>query len=85
MTPALSRLSASFITSFAYSHDVITRLSLGSVRDLKRATSWLCYGQNNDQQGETCSNIISRALVLEKGFGFVGLQGEREIEEAWVR
>ncbi|KAG8901237.1 hypothetical protein FRB99_005463 [Tulasnella sp. 403] len=83
MSPALSRFASSLVTSFVYSHDAITRLSLGTLRDLKRVTSWLCYGQKNDPDSkESCSNIIQRALMLEKGFSFLGVD-DRETEQAW--
>lgn len=85
MSPSLSRLASSLITSFAYSHDAITRLSLGSVRDLQRVTSWLCYGQKkNPDSKESCSSIIQRAVMLEKNISFMGIGADREAEEAWV-
>ncbi|KZS94124.1 alpha/beta-hydrolase [Sistotremastrum niveocremeum HHB9708] len=60
----LSTLCTSLITSLVYSHDVVSRLSLGSVRDLTRAAMWLCAGKND----ETPLAISTRALKLNSRF-----------------
>lgn len=41
----LSKLAENMTTSFVYSHDVVSRLSLGSIRDMNRAAAWLCQAQ----------------------------------------
>ncbi|KAJ3561124.1 hypothetical protein NP233_g10391 [Leucocoprinus birnbaumii] len=46
----LSRLAQKLVTSFVYSHDVVTRLSLGSVRDLRNAALWLCEAEEGQHQ-----------------------------------
>ncbi|XP_006459806.1 hypothetical protein AGABI2DRAFT_202200 [Agaricus bisporus var. bisporus H97] len=66
----LSQLANKLITSFVYSNDVVTRLSLGSVRNLRSAASWLCeaeegkhvYGTNGVKLKEDgWSAVTSRA------------------------
>jgi len=58
-------LCTSLVTSLVYSHDVVSRLSLGSVRDLTRAAMWLCAGEND----EAPLSITRRALTLNSRFG----------------
>jgi len=52
----LSRLATNLVTSFVYSNDVVSRLSLGSVRDLRNAALWLCEAEagkhGNGENGE---------------------------------
>ncbi len=45
---SLSKLANKLVVSFVYSHDVVTRLSLGSVRDLRNAAMWLCEAENGE-------------------------------------
>ncbi|KAH8080275.1 alpha/beta-hydrolase [Cristinia sonorae] len=70
---ALSKLTAQsgLITSFVYSHDVVARLSLGSIRDLQRACTWLCQAEK-DGHGDGYSGIAKHALKLKAGLGDVG-------------
>ncbi|KAE9399150.1 hypothetical protein BT96DRAFT_1104199 [Gymnopus androsaceus JB14] len=63
---ALGKLAEKLIVSFVYSHDVVARLSLGSVRDLKNAASWLCEG---DQQDAGYSEVTARASKWKAGKG----------------
>lgn len=81
MSPALSRLAKSFIWSFIYSHDAITRLSLGAARDLKRATSWLCYGSRQGSD-ESPSNIIRRAFFYKRNIPLISHDDKAEYD--WV-
>ncbi|KAH9978235.1 hypothetical protein BGW80DRAFT_1286519 [Lactifluus volemus] len=53
--PRLCELSNKLITSFVYSHDLVSRLSLGSLRDMSRAAGY--------------SGITRRALRHKMGFG----------------
>ncbi|KAG9038563.1 hypothetical protein FRB95_000784 [Tulasnella sp. JGI-2019a] len=83
-SPALSRVCNPLVTSFAYSNDMVTRLSKGSVRDLQRAANWLCYEHKRDPDAkESCGSIIRRAFMLEKGYSFMGIGSDPEAEEAW--
>ncbi|GLB33303.1 putative lipase (class 3) [Lyophyllum shimeji] len=65
---ALSRLANRLIVSFVYSHDVVSRLSLGSVRDLKNAASWLCEAETN-HEGEGWAGVTTRAKQWKAGAG----------------
>ncbi|KAI0699803.1 hypothetical protein BC835DRAFT_1405006 [Cytidiella melzeri] len=66
----LSRLAAenNLITSFVYSHDIVSRLSLGSVRDMRRATAWLCEAEK-DKRGDGYSAVTARVLKNKAGYG----------------
>ncbi|KAF8590254.1 alpha/beta-hydrolase [Ramaria rubella] len=64
-SPALSRLCKSLITSIVYSFDVVSRLSLGSIRDLNKAAFWLCEGQGE----ASTASLLRRALKGKLGFG----------------
>ncbi|PCH41649.1 alpha/beta-hydrolase [Wolfiporia cocos MD-104 SS10] len=58
------------ITSFVYGHDVVSRLSLGSVRDLTRAAAWLCKAE--EVHGEGYSTVTKRALKWKTNIGKEG-------------
>ncbi|CAE6535724.1 unnamed protein product [Rhizoctonia solani] len=73
MSPQLSKLAKSMVTSFIYSHDVVSTLSLGSVRDMQRAAAWLCVGSGE----ESCSSVLTKATRHK-----LGRQGEDEEGEA---
>jgi len=67
----LSKLSSPLVRSFVYSYDVVSRLSLGSVRDMTSAASWLC---DADERGncEGHTGIVRRALMQKAGYGDIG-------------
>lgn len=67
----LSKLSSSLVRSFVYSHDVVSRLSLGSVRDITSAASWLCDADERGN-GEGYTGIFRRALMQKAGYGDIG-------------
>ncbi|GJJ07780.1 hypothetical protein Clacol_001985 [Clathrus columnatus] len=71
---SLSRLCRNLITSFIYSYDAVTRLSLGSMRDMVKAASWLCEGKG---EASTIS-LLRRALKGKLGFGEVAANTEEE-------
>jgi len=58
----LSMACRNLLTSFVYSHDVVSRLSLGSVRDMTRAAMWLCAGKGKERP----LNIVRRALEVQR-------------------
>lgn len=70
---ALSRLTSHLIVSLVYSHDVVSRLSLGSVRDLRNAAMWLCEAESSSGEGsaEGWSAVTSRARSWKDGTGGV--------------
>lgn len=53
------------ITSFVYSSDIVSRLSLGSIRDITRAAHWLCHAK----EGEDYITVTKRALKYKAGYG----------------
>jgi len=67
----LSKISSSLVHSFVYSNDVVSRLSLGSVRDMTSAASWLCDADERGK-GEGYTGIVRRALVQKAGYGDLG-------------
>lgn len=71
----LARLAgeSGLVTSFVYGHDVVSRLSLGSVRDLTRCAAWLC--QAEVAHGEGYSAVTKRALRWKAGFRDEGDEG----------
>ncbi|KAH9928962.1 alpha/beta-hydrolase [Fomitopsis serialis] len=73
-TPALGKIAADsgLIVSFVYSTDIISRLSLGSVRDLTRCAAWLCKAE--DEHGEGYSKVTKRALRWKAGYGKEGYE-----------
>lgn len=66
---ALSKLANRLIVSFVYSHDVVSRLSLGSVRDLKNAALWLCDAEGSKNPGEGWGAVTARAKQWKRGAG----------------
>lgn len=64
--------------SFVYGHDIVSRLSLGSVRDLTRGAAWLCAAENREgDKGEGYSSLTKKALKYKMGRGEEG-------DEEWV-
>jgi sn1-specific diacylglycerol lipase len=59
------------VRSFVYSNDVVSRLSLGSVRDMTSAASWLCDADERGK-GEGYAGILRRALIQKAGYGDSG-------------
>jgi len=53
----LSRLASKLIVSFVYSDDIVSRLSLGSVRDIRNAALWLC--EANDNGGREGYSVVT--------------------------
>src|ERR1700761_778573 len=66
--PRLCELSKNLITSFVYSHDLVSRLSLGTMRDVSRAAVWLCKAEAEGRP-EGYSGVTSRAVKHKMGFG----------------
>lgn len=53
----LSRLASKLIVSFVYSDDIVSRLSLGSVLDIRNAALWLC--EANDKGGREGYSVVT--------------------------
>jgi sn1-specific diacylglycerol lipase len=66
---SLATLASKMIVSFVYSHDVISRLSLGSVRDIKNAAMWLCEANERTDGEEGYASVTQRARAWTDGRG----------------
>ncbi|QRV72315.1 Lipase (class 3) [Ceratobasidium sp. AG-Ba] len=78
MSAHLSKLAKSIVTSFVYSHDIVSTLSLGSVRDMQRAAAWLCAGTGEESVG----NVLSKAT--RRRFGRGGEEEDAEATAQWL-
>ncbi|TFK22200.1 alpha/beta-hydrolase [Coprinopsis marcescibilis] len=68
----LSRIARKLVISFVYSHDVVSRLSLGSIRDIRNASMWLCEANDSPdgkRQGEGYAALTARARQWKAGKG----------------
>lgn len=66
---ALSRLASKLVTSFVCSDDIVSRLSLGSVRDIRNAALWLCDANDRNGGEEGYSVITNRIRRWKAGDG----------------
>ncbi|KAM0789096.1 hypothetical protein ACM66B_003153 [Microbotryomycetes sp. NB124-2] len=64
-SPELSQRCKKLIHSFVYSGDVISRFSLGHMRDVRSAATWLCYANSNPDVAT--ENILSRIIAYKRG------------------
>ncbi|KAH7888135.1 hypothetical protein F5I97DRAFT_1828981 [Phlebopus sp. FC_14] len=64
---ALSRLASNLVVSFVHSDDIVSRLSLGSVRDIRSAALMLCDA--NERDGEGYSVVTNRTRRWKGGNG----------------
>ncbi|KAK4052571.1 hypothetical protein OIO90_004340 [Microbotryomycetes sp. JL221] len=64
-SPELALRSKKLIHSFVYSGDVISRFSLGHMRDIRSAATWLCYANSNPDAAT--ENILSRIIAYKTG------------------
>ena len=74
-------MAENLIVSFVYSHDVISRLSIGTVKDLRNGAMWLCdANMSEDEELRRCghSAVTERAGKWKSGFG-------RAEDPHWVR
>jgi sn1-specific diacylglycerol lipase len=71
MDASLGSLASKLIVSFVYSHDVVSRLSLDHVRDIRNAALWLCDANDKDagNHGEGYTAVIKRAGRWKAGLG----------------
>ncbi|KAG1787652.1 uncharacterized protein HD556DRAFT_1407937 [Suillus plorans] len=65
----LSRLASKMVTSFVCSDDIVSRLSLGSVRDIRNAALWLCDANERNGDTEGYSVITNRIRRWKAGDG----------------
>lgn len=71
-----------------YSHDVVARLSLGSVRNLRSAASWLCQAEQGKHAFGTngkCSKEDGWSAVTNRARKWKEAPGEQSKEDMdWV-
>lgn len=83
-SPSLARKVSSIITSFTYSYDLVCRLSLGSIQDIRNCSAWLCYQDKVAGHTEGSMNaLMKRAFEYQSG-RMDGSQIERVEEEFLV-
>ncbi|GAC76681.1 predicted lipase [Moesziomyces antarcticus T-34] len=65
---ALGKKVSSIITSFTYSYDLVCRLSLGSIQDIRNGSAWLCYQDKMAAHGDgTMNALMKRAFEYQSG------------------
>ncbi|KZP29574.1 hypothetical protein FIBSPDRAFT_684896, partial [Athelia psychrophila] len=69
--PALGALASNMVTSLVYSHNIVSRLSLGSIRDICEASMWLCAADGEENVGGLVS-ITQKASEWKVGCGDEG-------------
>lgn len=64
----LGRSVSSIITSYTYSYDLVCRLSLGSIQDIRNCCAWLCYQDKEAHHGDgTMNALMKRAFEYQSG------------------
>ncbi|KAL4075580.1 hypothetical protein J3A83DRAFT_4088897 [Scleroderma citrinum] len=63
---ALSQLASNLVVSFVYSDDVVSRLSLGSVRDIRNAALLLCDANERGEEGYSVVTQRAKEWKSEK-------------------
>ncbi|EST07682.1 Lipase, class 3 [Kalmanozyma brasiliensis GHG001] len=64
----LGRKVGSIITSYTYSFDLVCRLSLGSIQDIRNCSAWLCYEDKQAAHGDRTMNaLMKRAFEYQSG------------------
>ncbi|SNX83156.1 uncharacterized protein MEPE_01862 [Melanopsichium pennsylvanicum] len=83
----LGRKVSSIITSFTYSYDLVCRLSLGSIQDIRNCAAWLCYQDKEaGHVGEQNMNgLMKRAFEYQSGRMEEGRMREVEQEVLVLR
>lgn len=62
-------MASKLVTSFVCSDDIVSRLSLGSVRDIRNAALWLCDANERNGGTEGYSVITNRIRRWKAGDG----------------
>lgn len=81
--PELCAMTSPLITSLVCSHDIVSRLSLGTVRDIRNAAYWLCEdgsvpdGSSGNVDLRGFAEVTKRASAWKSGAGLPG-------DEEWV-
>lgn len=56
MSGSLSRRAQSLITTYAYSYDLVCRLSLGTIQDIRNASAWILWEDQQSRQTQRRGN-----------------------------
>lgn len=82
---SLGRKVDSIITSYTYSYDLVCRLSLGSIQDIRNCIAWLCYQDKEANHGNgTMNALMKRAFDYTSGRIDSGSEREKVEEEFLV-
>ncbi|CAO1629060.1 unnamed protein product [Sympodiomycopsis kandeliae] len=95
MSPNLSRRSSKLITSYVYSFDLVCRLSLGTIQDIRNASAWLLYEDQHAHLSSTSSDdlgfqplrvpkLLSRAFEYQSGRLDSNPEFKTEIEQNFL-
>lgn len=64
MGAKLARRAAPLVTSYCYSYDLVCRLSLGAILDIRNACAWLAYENNQPAQSSAAAPQSSSSTTL---------------------
>lgn len=82
MSAELSKRVRPLVTSVAYGNDVVCRLSLGHVQDLRDMVRFLGSNKKNQEGQETASKILKKILDYQsRTFNEKTEEGRKEKEE----
>ncbi|CAJ0760705.1 9645_t:CDS:2, partial [Entrophospora sp. SA101] len=82
MSGDLSKLAIPLVTSVAYRTDVITRLSVGHIKDLRDMIKFLCKKNNNiDGDNEEFVSVIIKKILKYQSSRFTSNSSKEECED----
>ncbi|CAB5361489.1 unnamed protein product [Rhizophagus irregularis] len=82
MSAELSKIVRPLVTSVAYGNDVVCRLSLGHVQDLRDMVRFLGSNKKNQEGQETASKVLKKILDYQsRTFNEKTEEGRKEKEE----
>lgn len=79
----LGRSVGSIITSFTYSYDLVCRLSLGSIQDIRNCSAWLCYQDKEAHHGDGTMNALMKQ-AFEYQSGRINASQRAELEHEFL-
>lgn len=95
MSSSLSRRCASLITTYAYSYDLVCRLSLGSIQDIRNASAWILWEDRQQQQQQHSSSssgafstrvpkLLTKAFEHQSGRMDADLESKQALEQDFL-
>jgi sn1-specific diacylglycerol lipase len=82
MDAKLGEHCTSIITSFVSSWDLVSRLSLGSITDIRNALAWLCHWENTTDEDFNCGTFIRNTLEHQTGRLDSSVSGKSRFEQS---